>query len=39
MVEEENEYYRDIYPGDTITGIPKVVSVEEKTSKAARRWT
>ncbi len=31
--EEEYEFYREIYPGDTITGIPKVVSVEEKTSK------
>ena len=35
--EEEYEYYRDIYPGDTITGIPKVVSVEEKTSKAGKK--
>ncbi len=34
--EEEYEYYRDIYPGDTITGIPKVASVEEKTSKAGK---
>jgi len=35
--EEEYEYYRDIYPGDTITGIPKVASVEEKTSKAGKK--
>ena len=35
--EEEYEYYRDIYPGDTITGIPRVVSVEEKTSKAGKK--
>ena len=32
--EEEYEYYRDIYPGDTITGRPKVVSVEEKAGRA-----
>jgi len=32
--EEGYEYYRDIYPGDTLTGVPKVVSVEEKLNRA-----
>jgi acyl dehydratase len=35
--EEGYEYYQDIYPGDIITGIPKVVSVEEKESKAGKK--
>lgn len=35
--EEEYEYYREIYPGDTITGIPKVVNIEEKTSRSGSR--
>jgi len=35
--EEEYEYYREIYPGDTITGIPKVVAIEEKTSKSGKK--
>jgi len=34
--EEEYEYYREIYPGDVITGVPTVVSIEEKTSKSGR---
>ena len=32
--EEEYEYYKEIYPGDVITGKPKVVKMEEKTSKS-----
>lgn len=35
--EEEYEYYREIYPGDRLTGTPKVVSIEEKTSKSGRK--
>ncbi|MCD6571503.1 MAG: MaoC family dehydratase N-terminal domain-containing protein [Deltaproteobacteria bacterium] len=35
--EEEYEYYQQIYPGDVLTGKPKVVSVEEKTSKSGRK--
>ncbi|MCD6280482.1 MAG: MaoC family dehydratase N-terminal domain-containing protein [Deltaproteobacteria bacterium] len=35
--EEEYEYYKLIYPGDVLTGIPKVVSIEEKTSKSGRK--
>ena len=35
--EEEYEYYREIYPGDKITGNPKVVSIEEKTSKSGSK--
>jgi acyl dehydratase len=35
--EEGYEYYRDIYPGDVLTGIPKVVSVEEKVGRAGKR--
>lgn len=35
--EEEYEYYREIYPGDKLTGAPKVVSIEEKTSKSGRK--
>jgi len=34
--EEEYEYYQEIYPGDVITGVPKVKSIEEKTSKSGR---
>jgi acyl dehydratase len=35
--EEEYEYYRQIYPGDTITGIPKVVKAEEKETKSGSK--
>ncbi|HNY64272.1 MAG TPA: MaoC family dehydratase N-terminal domain-containing protein [Deltaproteobacteria bacterium] len=35
--EEGYEYYKDIYPGDIITGVPRVVSVEEKVSKAGKK--
>jgi len=35
--EEEYEYYQQIYPGDVITGKPKIVSIEEKTSKSGRK--
>jgi acyl dehydratase len=35
--EEEYEYYREIYPGDVITGTPKVVKMEEKTSKSGSK--
>ncbi len=35
--EEEYEYYREIYPGDKLTGAPKVVSIEEKTNKSGRK--
>jgi acyl dehydratase len=35
--EEEYEYYQPVYPGDVLTGIPKVVSIEEKTSKSGRK--
>ena len=34
--EEEYEYLAEIYPGDVLTGIPKLVSVEEKQSKSGR---
>jgi len=34
--EEEYEYYQEIYPGDVITGKPKVTDVFEKTSKSGR---
>ena len=34
--EEEYEYYREIYPGDVISGVPTVMSIEEKTSKSGR---
>lgn len=34
--EEEYEYYQDIYPGDILTGVPKVTGIEEKTSKSGR---
>lgn len=35
--EEEYEYYQEIYPGDVITAAPKVVAIEEKTSKSGRK--
>ncbi len=35
--EEEYEYYREIYPGDVITGTPKVTRMEEKTSKSGSK--
>ena len=34
--EEEYEYLAEIYPGDVLTGVPKLVSVEEKQSKSGR---
>lgn len=35
--EEEYEYYQEIYPGDIITGVPVVLSIEEKTSKSGMK--
>jgi acyl dehydratase len=35
--EEGYEYYRDIYPGDVITGVPKVVGIEEKDGRRGRK--
>ncbi len=35
--EEEYEYYQKIYQGDVITGTPKVVKMEEKTSKSGAK--
>lgn len=35
--EEEYEYYQQIYPGDVITGIPRAVKMEEKTSKSGAK--
>lgn len=35
--EEEYEYTRPVYPGDTLTGIPRVASIEEKTNKAGKK--
>jgi len=35
--EEEYEYYQSIYPGDVITGTPKVTKMEEKTSKSGSK--
>ena len=35
--EEEYEYYQPIYPGDVITGTPKVTKMEEKTSKSGSK--
>ncbi len=35
--EEEYEYYRQMYPGDVITGTPKVTRMEEKTSKSGAK--
>jgi acyl dehydratase len=34
--EEEYEYFAEIYPGDVLTGVPKLLSVEEKESKSGR---
>lgn len=34
--EEEYEYLAEIYPGDILTGVPKLVSIEEKESKSGR---
>jgi acyl dehydratase len=34
--EEEYEYLTEIYPGDVLTGVPKLLSVEEKQSKSGR---
>lgn len=35
--EEEYEYYQPVYPGDVIAGTPKIVSMEEKTSKSGSK--
>jgi acyl dehydratase len=35
--EEEYEYYRPVHPGDMLTGIPRVASIEEKTNKAGKK--
>ena len=35
--EEEYEYYQQIYPGDVITGTPKITKMEEKTSKSGSK--
>ncbi|MEA2101398.1 MAG: MaoC family dehydratase N-terminal domain-containing protein [Thermodesulfobacteriota bacterium] len=35
--EEEYEYYAEIYPGDCLSGSPKVANIEEKTSKSGRK--
>ncbi len=35
--EEEYEYYGDLYPGDVITGTPRVTKMEEKTSKSGSK--
>lgn len=35
--EEEYEYYGQMYPGDVITGTPKVTRMEEKTSKSGAK--
>ncbi len=35
--EEEYEYYRQIYPGDTITGTPRVARIEEKESASGSK--
>jgi len=32
--EETYEYFREIYPGDVLTGRPKIVSVDQKSGKA-----
>ena len=34
--EEEYEYLQEIYPGDVLTGAPRLVAVEEKQSKSGR---
>jgi hypothetical protein len=35
--EEEYEYYSEIYPGDVLSGTPRVSSIVEKTSKSGRK--
>ena len=35
--EEEYEYYKLMYPGDVITGTPKITKMEEKTSKSGSK--
>ncbi|MBW2562257.1 MAG: MaoC family dehydratase N-terminal domain-containing protein [Deltaproteobacteria bacterium] len=35
--EEEYEYYRQIYPGDIITGTLRVADIEEKETKSGSR--
>lgn len=35
--EEEYEYYNLMYPGDVITGTPKITKMEEKTSKSGSK--
>ncbi len=35
--EEQYEYLKEIYPGDTITATPKVANIEEKTNKSGRK--
>ena len=35
--EEQYEYLKEIYPGDTIKATPKVVNIEEKTNKSGRK--
>ncbi|MEA3223722.1 MAG: MaoC family dehydratase N-terminal domain-containing protein [Thermodesulfobacteriota bacterium] len=35
--EEEYEYYQQVYPGDVITGKPKIAHIEEKTSKSGKK--
>jgi len=35
--EEEYEYYQEIYPGDVLSGTPKVASMVEKLSKSGRK--
>ena len=35
--EEVYEYYREIYPGDIITGTPKVINAEEKETKSGSK--
>jgi acyl dehydratase len=34
--EEEYEYLAEIYPGDVLTGVPRLAAVEEKLSKSGR---
>ncbi|TFG89743.1 MAG: MaoC family dehydratase [Syntrophobacterales bacterium] len=35
--EEEYEYYRQIYPGDVITGTLRVANIEEKETRSGSR--
>jgi acyl dehydratase len=35
--EEEYEYYKPIYPGDVIRGVPRVTSVDEKITKSGNK--